>query len=174
MNGGSRLSAIHDLEVAEAAEQELRSVVCNVNLLGSRGDAVVVGEEHRWLVLERDPDAAVDLSVRLEKHPHVLLEEASSPAVVDFRQDLSGNDGEVRLMVGLGLLGGQNRESSSEILHQIDFDVFAAVACGGLCVEAPDVPDAIGGLSTLDVSSGPTVNAFAELAVADQQQANSG
>ena len=69
MNGGGRLSAVHDLEVPETTEQQLPSFVRDIDLLGRGGDAVVVGEEHRRLVLERDPDAAVDLPARLEKYP---------------------------------------------------------------------------------------------------------
>ena len=95
MNGGGRLPAIDDLEVPEATQQKPSSVVRDIDLLGSGGNAVVVGEEHRWFVLERDPDAAVDLSARLKKYPHVLLEKTCSPSVVNFGEDLSGNDGEI-------------------------------------------------------------------------------
>ena len=95
MNGGGGLPTVHNLEVPETAKQQLSSLVRDIDLFGRGGNAVVVGEEHRWFVLDRDPYAAVDLAARLKEYSHVLFEKTRPPTIVNCGEDLPGYDGQV-------------------------------------------------------------------------------
>ena len=77
-------------------------------------------------------------------------------------------------MVGLGQLCRQNGKRSSEVLDQVDLDVFAAVTDGCLSVQAADIPDAVGDLSAFYIGGGSAVDPLAEFPVADQQEAYPG
>ena len=68
----------------------------------------------------------------------------------------------------------QNGKRATEVLDQVDLDVFAAVTDGCLGMQAANVPDAVSDLSALDVGGGPAVDPLAEFPVADQQEAYPG
>ena len=70
-------------------------------------------------------------------------------------------------MIGLRLLRRQDGQGPSEVLGQVDLDVFAAVSNRCLAVEPANVPDAVCDGSAFDVGGGSAVDPLAEFPVAD-------
>lgn len=172
MNRRRGLTAVHDLEVLEAAQQQPAPVVFDLDLLGRGGDAVVVREEHGGLVFEGDPDPLVDLPAMLQEDPHVLFQKPDAPSVVYCRQHLPGNDRQVRFQIGFRLPRGKYGERFAEFFRQVDVDFFPAVSRRRLPVQPPDVPHAEGDRPAVELVRFPTVDPFTQLAIGDQEQAH--
>ena len=128
---GGRLTAVDDLQALCRSDLGVPFLVPLKREIGHRdGQAIVVGEEHAWIVPECVPDTLVDLPAVAKEGSHVLLKDPPPESVIEASQNIARHHAHVGVVPAFLAQANRKRCDPLAVLgYEVDLDILSAL-CG--------------------------------------------